>query len=231
MNIQNLLNQFMGQGDGSTAGGSSSSGLSSITNAIPGGLVGCAAAGGIIALLVGSKSARKFAGKAAGYGGAAVLGGLAFKAYSSWQQDKPQSAQPVDSQTTANMDSFVSEQTLSNNFQFTLVKAMISAAKSDGHIDAVEQKKIFDTADKMQLSSELKAVVFDLLQAPSSVEELASEAVSLEQKTEVYLASCLAIDIDHPAEKQHIDRLANALNLPAGLDIHIQNKAKQALLE
>jgi len=32
-------------------------------------------------LLLGNKSAREIAGKAASYGGAAVLGGLAYKAF------------------------------------------------------------------------------------------------------------------------------------------------------
>jgi uncharacterized membrane protein YebE (DUF533 family) len=86
MNIQNLLNQFIGPGDTASSAGKSTPGigdaLSRLGDKIPGGLAGGAAAGGIMALLMGNKSARKFAGKAAGYGGAALLGGLAYKAYS-----------------------------------------------------------------------------------------------------------------------------------------------------
>ena len=92
MNIQNLLNQFIGSSNATLSSNHETQGtgdtLSKLSGSIPGGLAGGAAAGGIMALLVGNKSARKFAGKAATYGGAAVLGGLAYKAFQSWQQNK-----------------------------------------------------------------------------------------------------------------------------------------------
>ena len=89
MSIQNLLNQFIGPSNTAqlsnfTAPGFSGR-LSKYTNNLPGGLMGGAAAGGIMALLVSNKSARKFAGTAASYGGAAILGGLAYKALKNWQ--------------------------------------------------------------------------------------------------------------------------------------------------
>lgn len=52
--------------------------------------MGGAAAGGVMGLLVGSKKGRKFAGKAAAVGGAALIGGIAFKAYKNWQQNNQQ---------------------------------------------------------------------------------------------------------------------------------------------
>src|SRR5210317_740511 len=90
MNPQNMLNQFLGQSNQgsqpSTAPQGLAGGIGNLASKIPGGLLGGAAAGGVMALLVGNKSARKFVGKAATYGGAAVLGGLALKAYENWQQ-------------------------------------------------------------------------------------------------------------------------------------------------
>ena len=76
MNFQNLINQFTGSGTNhsSTINNTKSSGLAT-------GLVGGAAAGGVMGLLVGSKKGRKFAGKAATVGAAALIGGIAFKAY------------------------------------------------------------------------------------------------------------------------------------------------------
>jgi len=86
MSIHNLLNQFMGATNdaNSLANPANSIGntLNKLTGNIPGGLAGGAAAGGIMALLVSSKSARKVAGTAATYGGAALLGGLAYRARS-----------------------------------------------------------------------------------------------------------------------------------------------------
>jgi uncharacterized membrane protein YebE (DUF533 family) len=240
MNFQNLLNQFTGSSNSSssTPQNSKSSGLSS-------GLMGGAAAGGVMGLLVGSKKGRKFAGKAATVGGAALIGGIAFKAYKNWQQNNQQSAavnsEQVSGQVSGNTSApspapqshndgnQTSTPEISQDFQLTIIKAMIGAAKSDGHIDDVEQKRIFDAVDQMSLSSEMKALVFDLLRQPIYVEELAHGAQSMEQKSEVYLASCLAIDLDNPSEYSYLDKLATALGLPLELAEQIKSQAKQAL--
>jgi uncharacterized membrane protein YebE (DUF533 family) len=238
MNIQNLLNQFIGAGDTASSAGNTAHGigdsLSKLGDKLPGGLAGGAAAGGIMALLMGNKSARKFAGKAAGYGGAALLGGLAYKAYSNWQHNKGGQTRvgagtgdimlnntevltPVDAETP--------------DFQLQLIKAMIAAAKADGHIDATEQQRIFSTVKEMDISSEVKGIIFDLLQQPITVEELARGAESLEQKSEIYLASCLVINSDHPLEQAHLEQLASALDLPEGLAQQLQWQAQRAMDE
>ena len=71
-----------GQGLNSMLGGLSGGG-GGIGRSFPGGIGGAAAAGGLAGLLLGSKKGRKFAGKAAKYGGMAVLGALA---YNAWQK-------------------------------------------------------------------------------------------------------------------------------------------------
>jgi uncharacterized membrane protein YebE (DUF533 family) len=106
---------------------------------------------------------------------------------------------------------------------------MIGAAKSDGHIDEVEQKRIFDAVEQMSLSSEMKGLVFDLLRQPIYVEELAHNTHGMEQKSEVYLASCLAIDLDNASEHNYLHKLASALGLPMDLADQIKSQAKQAL--
>jgi uncharacterized membrane protein YebE (DUF533 family) len=240
MNFQNLLNQFTGSSTShsSNHNNTKSSGLGT-------GLLGGAAAGGVMGLLVGSKKGRKFAGKAATVGGAALIGGIAFKAYKSWQQNNQQSSVPnVEHQSaqspvlTTGYDSapahhYAGEQApqpeISQDFQLTIIKAMIGAAKSDGHIDEIEQKRIFDTVQQMSLSGEMKGLVFDLLRQPIYVEELAHGAQSMEQKSEVYLASCLAIDLDTPTEHSYLNKLAIALGLPLDLAEQIKSQAKQAL--
>ena len=238
MNIHNLLNQFMGTTNTAHTTGSGSQNLGNtlhkVSNSIPGGLAGGAAAGGIMALLVSSKSARKFAGKAATYGGAALLGGLAYKAFQNWQQNNSRQT-AVNSRTAQTIpmqeDTFTSADTLSPDFQFTLIKAMIAAAKSDGHIDATEQQRIFKAVEAIDVSTETKGVIFDLLRQPIAIEELAAGAISTEQKSEVYLASSLVIDPDHPLEQAHLNRLATALQLPQELALQLQLQAQQAMAE
>jgi len=224
MNLQNLLNQFTGANANPNTTAGLGGGLDQLAQKIPGGLAGGAAAGGIMALLLSSKSARKFAGKAATVGGTALLGGLAYSAFKNWQANSQQSATDTSSVVP-------NEQQLQNpsaDFQLTLVKAMIAAAKADGHIDSEEQQRIFDAVDKMDLDNEVKGVVFDLLRQPISLTELTQGLQSLEQKTEVYLAACLAINPEHPSEKAYLEQLAQALALPAGLPEHIQLQAQQA---
>ena len=224
MNFQNLLNQFTGSSTGhsSTRQNTKSSGLTS-------GLMGGAAAGGVMGLLVGSKKGRKFAGKAATVGGAALIGGIAFKAYKNWQQNNQQSSLQSTTPPLHYSGDQATSTEISQDFQLTLIKAMIAAAKSDGHIDEVEQKRIFDAVEQMSLSSEIKGLVFDLLRQPIYVEELAHGAQGMEQKSEVYLASCLTIDLDNPAEHSYLNKLAGALGLPMDLAEQIKSQAKQAL--
>ena len=107
----------------------------------------------------------------------------------------------------------------------TMIKAMIAAAKSDGHIDASEQQHIFDAVEKMNLPSDEKATVFDSMTRDISVHELAASVTSIDHKAEVYLSSFLAIDPDHPKEREYLDDLAIALKLPKGLPEHLENQA------
>jgi len=237
MNTQNMLNQFLGQSDQppQTSNGSQGfvSSLGNLTSKIPGGLLGGAAAGGVMALLVGNKSARKFAGKTATYGGAAIFGGLALKAYQNWQQNSTVTTNvnaAVQDPSISSQQPFASPESQSDSFDLYLVKAMIAAAKADGHIDAEEQQRIFKAVDQMELASDVKGVLFDLLSKEIPVEEIISGANGLEQKTELYLASCLTINPDHPSEKIYLEKLALALELPPGLAEHLQSQAHQALL-
>lgn len=236
MNIQNLLNQFMGVTNvadtGNTAQGISGT-LNKLTRNIPGGLAGGAAAGGIMALLMSNKSARKFATTAATYGGAALLGGLAYNAYKNWQQgNRDQATHSVSPQHDSTMENgFAANDALTSDFELKLIKAMIAAAKSDGHIDTYEQQRIFKTLEQMELSTEMKAMMFDLLNQTISVEELAHGVDDMTLKSELYLASCLVISPDHPLEQAHLDKLAQALELPPSLVAQLQMQASQAINE
>jgi uncharacterized membrane protein YebE (DUF533 family) len=233
MDIQNMLNQFLGSGNANPAEQNQAQGigntLGKVASNIPGGFMGGAAAGGIMALLVGNKKARKFAGKAATYGGAAVVGGLAYRALQHWQQNKNQSAGAASNSATTNSVQSLPFQGHSENFDLALIKAMIAAAKSDGHINDIEQQRIFNAIEQMDLSVEMKALVFDLLRQPITVEEIAQGIDSLEEKSEIYLASCLAIDPDHPLELAHLEKLGQALDLPEDLAQQLQLQAQQAV--
>ncbi len=239
MDIQGLLNQFFGTPDSSsnttTRGRQAGIGdmLSQFSNRLPEGFAGGAATGGIIALLIGSKTGRKLASKVVTYGGAALLGGMAYKAIKNWHQNDSAS-QDVDftgnSQGSPGQDSIDATETQPPVFELTLIKAMIAAAKADGHIDAEEQRRIFDAVEKMELSAEMKGLVFDLLQQDISVADIASGVTDIAHKSEVYLASYLVIDPDQMSERIHLVNLAKALDLPISLTKQLEAEAKQPMI-
>jgi uncharacterized membrane protein YebE (DUF533 family) len=239
MNLSNILNQFMGSSAAPSEPGSSGGlgqTVSNLASNIPGGLVGGAAAGGAMALLMGNKSARKIAGKAATYGGAALLGGLAFKAYRNWQGNNAGTTTPTPQQPAVDPSSFhqraISQQHNSGiNPELALIKAMVAAAKADGHVDADEQQKIFEAVEKTSLSASEKGLIFEFLKKDIPIFELTTGINCIEMKAEIYLASCLVITHDHPAERTHLDNLAMALQLPEGLSVQLEQQANQAFAE
>lgn len=225
MAIKQLFEQFVGasgkQGGLSDLFNGHSSKKQSMSGGFPGGAAGGMAAGGIVALLMGNKKARKYAGKAATVGGVALLGGAAYQFYQNYQ--KNQQATP------AGNGSAMPE--ADAGYQLTLIKAMIAAAKADGHIDDNEQCRIFESIENASLSDSDKALIIDLLEQPISVTEFAKGRLSEEQKAEVYYVSCIVGEIDHPRERQHLDRLAIVLNISDELKSQIERQASVVWME
>lgn len=194
-----------------------------------GGFVRGAAAGSLIGLLLGGKGAKKMAGNVLGYGGAAALGALALKAYQDYQSQKaagPVSLTPEQfEQLSAKPLPHAQPAADGGPFALVLIRAMVGAAKADGHVDATEQQRLFQEVGRMGLDADAKAYVFDLLSQPVDMNSITSAVASPEQGAEVYLASRLAIDPDVPAEKAYLDALAARLKLPAELRSHLDAQA------
>jgi len=233
VDVNKLLEQFMGSTRTDHTASGSAQGDNPLGDMLGGGFGKGAAVGGLLGLLLGNKKMRKMAGGAAGYGGAAAAGAMAFKAYQNWQQGKQvQTAPVVTPADLNNIDARFLPQTASTstgqNFSLTLISAMIAAAKADGHIDAQEQTAIFDRVEKMSLDAQSKAFVFDALREPIDVDVLVAGVQGIEQASEVYLVSRVAIDIDHPAERAYLEVLAHRLNLPAELVAHLDHQVADA---
>lgn len=230
---QKLLDQFMGgqSRGGESASGKSGSGFSPDTLK---GLAGGAAAGGLVSILLGSKGGKKLAGSALKLGGAAVLGGLAFRAWQNYQATKgAQSTVPVEQplkditpkvEGTAFLPSAAKER---NELSLVLLRAMIAAAKADGHIDAEEQKTIFAKLDELDLDTDAKAFVIDELRKPLDIDAVVQGATSPERAVEIYAASVLAIDPDDPAEQAYLAMLASRLKLDPALKASVETEAKK----
>lgn len=177
-----------------------------------------AVTGGLLGLLLGGKKVRKMAGGVVGYGGAAVLGALAYQAYQQYRQNQaPAAVQPAALEIPPAQLPHARPASDGSPFELTLIEAMIAAAKADGHVDGEEQQRLFAQVERLGLDAEAKATVFDLLSKPGDLGQLASRVTTPEQGAELYLASRLAIDPDHPAERAWLDALAGRLKLAPDL--------------
>jgi uncharacterized membrane protein YebE (DUF533 family) len=236
-----LLDQFVGaQGPG--APGQNPGGLGNLAGGLGqmignnmGGIGGGAVAGGLAALLLGSKGGRKLAGSALQLGGMAVVGALAYKAYNDWQAGKsvtqttvPQQAPagliPPPSDTPFAPSAPAEQQALGRH----LLRAMIAGAKADGHIDAKEQSAIFAEMDKLSLDAGDKAFVMDELRKPLDVDAVARGARTPEEAASIYAASLLAVDVDNASERSYLGLLAARLNLDEALVKHLHASVRGA---
>jgi len=240
MNPQSILEQFLGPDAAARAGGAAQSARGALANSGMTGVAGGLAAGGLLGVLLGNKKARKSVGKMAGgvvgYGGAAALGALAYRAYQNWQTGQsaaqPEPVSQAAPETPPEGSKFLPQTAPASDgkpFELALVMAMIAAANADGHIDAEEQRLIFERVGELPLDAEDKGFVFDALSKPPSLQDIANLAEGPEQAAELYLVSRLAIDPDHPMEQAYLEALASRLALPGELVAHLESQAAAAM--
>jgi uncharacterized membrane protein YebE (DUF533 family) len=204
-----------------------------VGSGVAGGLAG-GLAGGALANVLGGKRARKMAGSALQLGGLALVGGLAYKAWQSYQQNAGQApAGGADLQPPPAGSAFMpapGDSAGANALSVLLARAMISAAKADGQIDAGESQAILNQINGLSLPAEDKAFLFEEYGRPLDIAALAQAVDSPEHAAEVYAASALMVDPPSPPEKIYLDALAGALGLQAGLvqQIHAALEAQKA---
>lgn len=210
------------------------------SSSVPGGVLGGVAAGGLAALVLSNKKARKMGTTALKYGGMAAIGGLAYKAWSDHRNNQaaaPAStapATPQHPQSTALPSApagsifdlaAAQENSAGDDMRLILVRAMISAAKADGHIDSEERARIEKQIADAGIGAEEQRFLVDELNAPCDPIAIAKLSEGEEQAAEIFLVSLLAVDLDTPEERQYLDRLGDALHLPAGLRQHLEEQA------
>lgn len=103
-----------------------------------------------------------------------------------------------------------------------LLQAMISAAKADGQIDGREMERILGKLDEAGADQEAKDFVLAEMRRPLDLDGLAAQIETPSLAAEAYAASLLAIEVDTPAERAYLDRLAAALGLDQATRRHIE---------
>jgi uncharacterized membrane protein YebE (DUF533 family) len=213
MDLKSLLNQALNsdivqQGQAKVKNSSNSNSLKSLGA----GAVG----GGLVSLLMGSKKSKKL-GKKLGkntlkVGGVAVLGALAYKVYNDYQSKQTSTG------TTENFnarDDYHSE---------LILKAMIAAAKADGHVDQQEMAHIESTLEQSGADNALQQLVHEELNKPLDPAEVARLARSPQQASEVYLASLIVIDEQNFMEKAYLQELAKQLRLDGEVTYQLEQQ-------
>lgn len=184
-----------------------------------------AAAGGVGALLLGTKGGRGALGGAALLGGLAMIGGLAYNAFKARQgaADAPQQgalpAPPAGSGFGASGDG-----ARDNSLALLLIKAMVAAAACDGSVDTAERAKIIGGLERAGLDPAASHFLDEQIAHPASIAELAIAAPTTELALQIYAAARIAIDPDLPIERAFLADLASALKLRS-VDIDIIDSA------
>lgn len=226
MNTRGLLDQLLKSGQdmlhnnqAQTARAPAGGGLGSLLSGAGGG----ALAAGAMGLLLGNKKARKFGGKALTYGGLAALGVIAYKAYGNWQAQ--QARAPLGEPQT--LDRLPAPQ--AEVHSQGILKALVAAAKADGHVDARERQLIEGELAKLTQDAELRHWLEAELNKPLDPAEVARAASSPEMAAEMYLASVLMVDQEHFMERAYLEELARQLKLDSGLKAELEAQVRAEL--
>ncbi len=181
-----------------------------------------AAIAGVLALLLGTKTGRGVTGAGLKLGTLGALGGLAYKTYQNWQSQ--QTGQTI-SQAGASIENLTGPQ--AEQRSLALLKAMIAAAKADGHIDAAEGAKIEDLMTKLDLESATAKLIKEELSKPLDPKDIAASADTPEAAAEIYLTSLLVIGEVNENERAYLDQLAEYLKIPKDLALQMETQANQ----
>ncbi|KJZ37965.1 MULTISPECIES: tellurite resistance TerB family protein [Pseudomonas] len=227
MNTRGLLDQLLKSGQDllqNKAGGNQNKASSGGLGGLLSGASGGAIAAGAMGLLLGSKKARSVGGKVAVYGGLAALGVIAYKAFGNWQAQQG-TAPNTEPQT---LDRLPPAQVELHSQ--AILKALVAAAKADGHIDERERALIESEFSKLDNDQALQHWLHAELNKPLDPTDVARAASTPEMAAEMYIASVMLVDEQNFMEKSYLDELARQLKLEPGLKAELEKQVRQVSL-
>ncbi|MFG1200897.1 DUF533 domain-containing protein [Xanthobacter aminoxidans] len=157
------------------------------------------------------------------YGGLAIMGMLAWKAYRKWQAGAGGRA----AFTSGTPDAAFSPAAAPGGpeaFSGVLLSAMAAAAQADGEIDEEEVSRIGGGLERMGAGSPQRDALIAILTTPVDPNEVVAAATTPEAALQIYAASALAIRPDNDAEHAYLDWLAGALGIEPGLKAQIEGE-------
>lgn len=181
-------------------------------------------------------------------GGLALLGTLAYKAFGNYQQHKATggNASVVEAVKTsatgmANQASGIISGLLAGNqspaaslpvptapanaeLPLAIIRAMIAAAKADGHVDATESQKIMEQLESAGVGVQEKALLMQEMANTKDVNSIAAAAKTPEEAAQIYLAAVLVCDSQCAREHEYLSTLAAALKLDPAFTSRLQSE-------
>jgi uncharacterized membrane protein YebE (DUF533 family) len=212
MSIQNVLEQLLRSGQQQYRKASESGDLAKYGTG--------AAVGGALGLLLGSRRGRSLGGKALKLGSIAAIGALAWKVY---QDHQAAQARPAPAGVPG-FEALPAPQ-LELHSQ-AMLKAMIAAAKADGHMDERERGLVEAELSRLDADPATRRWVEDELRRPVDPAEVARVSAGPEMAAEIYLASVLVVDETTTMERAYLDELARQLKLAPGLKADLEAHAR-----
>jgi uncharacterized membrane protein YebE (DUF533 family) len=187
-------------------------------------------------------------------GGMALLGTLAYKAVGNYQQQKATgvqqsmlgavkaSATEIVSQTGNLLSGITGEQktapalspeplTPNPDLSLAILRAMIGAAKADGHMDANESQKIFSQIETANVSSQEKMLLMQEIANPLDLRLIAQASQTPQDAAQIYLAALLVCENRKPSEQDYFSSLAAALRIDPALAGTLQDELNKASVQ
>lgn len=188
------------------------------------------ATGAIAAVLLGTGVGRELTGSALKLGAAAAVGGLAYSAWKNYKEGRQieqagapgQQGQPEVLPPPQGSEFDIEGDGQDGEFALALVRAMIAAARADGHIDEDERARITDKLAMSGIDEDEQSFIRAELAKPVDMDAIVGAARTEAQRVELYTASRLAIEPKTRAERGYLDMLAGRLQLPDPLVDHIE---------
>jgi uncharacterized membrane protein YebE (DUF533 family) len=184
-----------------------------------------AAATGLGALVLGTKTGRSLALEAAKLGGLVLIGGLAYKAYQNVSQGKSALGDQNALPTAAPPGSGFEPAAQTPEHALLCVRAMIAAAAADGQITETERQRIIGGLKQVGMQEPAAEFLRQEFAKPATPAELAAGSDSPQMDLQVYTAARLAIEPNSKEERAFLAALQTALGIGADLVANIDARA------
>ena len=189
-----------------------------------------AGAGGLGAVVLGTRTGRSLAGSAAKLGGLALIAGLAYKAFQNYQEGRPLISynDPARMLEAPPAGTGFETSAISNETATLYIRAMIAAAAADGRIDQNEQRQIIGSLQQAGAGADAQAFLQREIENPATPEDLAGAVTSPAEAVQVYTAARIAIEPDTQEESAFLAELAQRLGIDRDLARHIEANTRAA---